>query len=72
MQFCTTLEIMRGYFKKALQGSQFCRFRNIIISIHEYDIPSYNAFGRAWLKKQKIKLEKEKKEAQKAFKIAGD
>ena len=31
------------YFTKALQGSQFSCFCNIIIGIHEDDIHSYNA-----------------------------
>ena len=41
---------------KALQGYQFRRFCNIIIGIHEDEIPSYNAPVRAFIKEQKIKL----------------
>ena len=42
VEFCPTLEIIGYYFTKALQGSQFRHFRNIIIGPHEDDIPSYN------------------------------
>ena len=49
VEFCTTFDMIGDYFKKALQGSQFRRFRNIILGIHEDDIPSYNASGRALL-----------------------
>ena len=46
-----------GYFTKALQVSQFRRFRNIIIGIHEYDIPAYNAYGIALIEERKLKFE---------------
>ena len=49
VKFCTTFDMIGDYFKKSLQGSQFRRFRNIILGIHEDDIPSYNASGRALL-----------------------
>ena len=56
-------------FTKALQGYQFRQFRNIIIGIHEDDIPAYNASGRALLEERKIKLNKYKEEAQEASKL---
>ena len=46
---------------KALQGSQFHRFRNYILIIHEYDIDYYNESGRAVLEEQKIKKREIKK-----------
>ena len=46
VELCPTIDIIEGYFTKALQGSQFRRFCNIIIVIHEDDIPAYNAPGR--------------------------
>ena len=39
MEFCLTLDIIGDYFTKSLQGSQLRRLRNIIIGIHEDDIP---------------------------------
>ena len=68
----TPLEIIEGCFTKSLQGSQFRRFRNIIIGIHEDEIPAYNASGRALLEERKIKLKKEKEEAQEAAKLVGN
>ena len=70
MEFCPTFDMIGDYFTKALQGSQLRRFRNIILGIHEDDIPSYNASGRALIKEQKIKLMKDKEEAQEAAKIS--
>ena len=49
VKFFPALDLTGDYFTKALQGSQFRRFRNIIIGIHEDDIPSYNTPGRALL-----------------------
>ena len=59
MEVCPTLYMIRNYFTKALQGSQFHCFRNIIIGMHEDDITSYNASREAFLEGQKIKLERE-------------
>ena len=56
-------DMIGDYFTKALQESQFCRFCNIILGIHEDDIPSYNASGRALLEERELKLKKEKEEA---------
>ena len=58
MQFFPTLEMVGGYFTKALQGSQLCQLRNIIIGIHEDDIPAYNASVRSFLEELKLKLRK--------------
>ena len=62
---------MGGYFTKDLQGSQFHRFSNIILGIHENDIPSYNASGGEFFEEQKIKIEGDIEEAKKASKLAG-
>ena len=35
VEFCPTLDMIGGYFKIVLQGSQFRRFRSIIIGILE-------------------------------------
>ena len=66
------LEHDRGLLQKITTGISISYFSNIILSIHEDYIPSYNASGRALLEKLKIKLEIEKEEAQKADKLAGD
>ena len=60
VKFCQTLDMIGDYFKKALQGYQCCRFRNIIIGIYEDDIPAYNAYRRALFEERKLKLKKEK------------
>ena len=49
VEFCTTLDIIEDYFTKSLQVSQSSSFRNSILGIHEYYIPSYNTFARALL-----------------------
>ena len=72
VEFCLTFDMIWNYFTKALQGSQFCRFRNIVLGIHEDDIPAYNASGRALLEEKKLKLKKEKEESQDAAKLSGD
>ena len=53
VEFCPTFDMIGVYFKKALQGSQFRRFRNIILGIHEDDIPAYKTSRRALLEEQK-------------------
>ena len=58
MEFCPTLDMIGDYFTKALQGSQFRRFRNIILGIYEDDITAYNASRRALLEKRKLKPKK--------------
>ena len=72
MELCPTFDMIRDYFTKALQGSQFRRLRNKIIGIHEDGIPSYNTSGRALLEEQELKLKKEKEEPQEASKLSGD
>ena len=54
MELCPTLEMIVDYFTKSLQGYQVHSYRNSIIGIHEYDIPSYNAPGVALLEEKKI------------------
>ena len=72
MEFCPNFDMIGDYFTKALHGSQFCRFRNIVLGIHEDDIPAYNASGRAFLEERKLNLRKNKEEAQEAAKLSGD
>ena len=71
-KFCHTLDMIGDYLKKALQGSKFRLFCNIILGIHEDDVPACNTSGRAFLEEWKLKLKKDKEESQKADKIAGD
>ena len=49
VEFCPTFDMIGDYFTKALQGSHFRRFRNIVIGIHEDDITVYNASVSALL-----------------------
>ena len=72
MEFFPTLGMIGDYFTKSLQGSQFRQFRNIILGIHEDDIPSCNASGRAFLEEKKLTLNKEKEESQEDAKLSGD
>ena len=72
MAFCPTFDMIGDYFTKALQGSQFCRFRNIVIGIHEDEIPAYKASGRALLEERNLKLKKGKEEAQEDAKLSSD
>ena len=60
MEFFLILDIIGDYFMKALQGSQFRRFSNIIFGIHEGGIPYYNVSGIELIVERKIKPEKEK------------
>ena len=60
VEFCPTIDMIGDYFTKSLHGIQFRRFRNIILGIHEDDIPAYNASGRALLEEQKLKFKKDK------------
>ena len=60
MEFCSTLDMIGGYFAKALKESQVLRFCNIIIGIREDNISSYNASVRSFLEELKIKPEKDK------------
>ena len=67
-----TLCMVGDYFTKAIQGSQFRRFLDIVPVIHEDYIPSYNAPGKALFEEQKINLDKEKEEVHKASKLTGE
>ena len=71
MECCPTLHTIGDYFTNLLQGSKFRRFRNIILGIHEDDIPAYNASGRDLIEEWKIRFKKEKEESQEAAKLAG-
>ena len=55
VEFCPNFDMIGGYFTKALQGSQFRQFRNIVLGIHEDDIPAYNASGGYLLEELKLK-----------------
>ena len=68
VEFYPTLYMIGDYFTKSLQGYQLCFFRNIILSIHEYDIQSYNTSEIYFLDEQKLKLNQMKEESQKAAK----
>ena len=70
--FFPTFDTIGYYFTKALQWSQLRRLRNIILGIHKDDIPAYNTSGRDLLEERKLKLKKEKKEAQESAKISGN
>ena len=72
VEFCPTFDMIGDYLTKALQGSQFHRFRNIVLGIHEDNIPAYNASGRVLLEERKLKLKKEEEESQEAAKLSGD
>ena len=54
MEFCPTLDMIGDYLTKAMQGSKFRRFSNIILGIHEDDIPSYNMSGIELIEEKKI------------------
>ena len=60
VEFCPTFDKIGDYFTKALQGSQFRQFRNIILVIHDNDIPAYNAPVGDFLEERKLKPKKEK------------
>ena len=54
VEFCPTLDMIGDYLTKAMQGSKFRRFSNIILGIHEDDIPSYNMSGIELIEEKKI------------------
>ena len=72
VEFCPTFDMIGDYFTKALQGSQFRQFRNLVLGIHDDDIPAYNSSGRASLEERKLKFKKEIEESQEAAKLSGD
>ena len=43
IEHCPTLEMIRDYFTKPLQGTQFRDFRNTILGIEEDNVAGYNA-----------------------------
>ena len=72
VEFCPTFDMIGYHFTKALQGYQFRRFCNIVLGVHEDDIPAYNASGRALIEERKLRLKREKNKSQEASKISGD
>ena len=60
MEFFPILDMIWNYFTKSIQEYRFIHIRNIILVIHEDEIISYNALGRAILEERKIKIEREK------------
>ena len=64
--------MIRYYFTKALQVSQFSWFHKIIIGIHKDEIPAHNASKRAFIEEWKPKLKKDKEEYQEAAKLSVD
>ena len=72
MEFCPTFDMIGDYCTKSLQESQFRRFRNIVLGIHEDDITANNASVRVLLEERKLKLKKEKEESHKAAKLSGE
>ena len=60
IECCPTFDMIGDYFTKALQGSQFRQFHNIVLGIYEDDISAYNASGRALLEERKLKSMKKK------------
>ena len=60
MECCPTLDMIEDYFTKALQGFQFRWFHNIILGIHEDDIPAYNSSGIAFLEERILIFRKDK------------
>ena len=54
MELFPKLDMIGDYYTKALQGSQLCQCRNIILGIHEDDIQAYNASRRDFLGEKKI------------------
>ena len=58
MDLFPTLYIIGYYSTKALQGSQFSPFCNIIPGINENKIPSYNDSRRELLEERKIRVER--------------
>ena len=67
VEFCPTFDMIGYYFTKALHGSQFRRFCNIVLDIHEDDIPAYNAYRRYLLEKKKTKIEERERRSPGGF-----
>ena len=61
MELFPKLDMIGDYYTKALQGSQLCQCRNIILGIHEDDIQAYNASRRDFLGEKKLNWRKKKK-----------
>ena len=72
VEFCPTLEMIGGYLTKVLQRCQFRQFRNILLGIHEDDIPAYNIPRRDLLAEQKLKFKRDKEVYQEDYKLSGN
>ena len=55
IEYCPTGDMVGDFHTKSLQGSQFCRFRNIILGIANKDVAGYNTAARQYLKAKKEK-----------------
>ena len=55
IEYCPTGNMVGDFHTKSLQGSQFCRFRDIILGIKKCDIAGYNTQARQYLKERKEK-----------------
>jgi len=59
IEYCPTGDMVGDFHTKSLQGSQFCRFRDIILGIEKSDIAAYNTRARQYLKTRKEKQHEE-------------
>ena len=55
VEYCPTMDMIADYFTKPLQGSQFRRFRNVILGIQEVNIPRYNRQAMKAMNENKAK-----------------
>ena len=55
VEYCPTIDMIAEYFTKPLQGSQFRRFRNVILGIQEVDTPRYNQQAMRAMNENKAK-----------------
>jgi len=55
IEYCPTADMVGDFHTKSLQGSQFCRFRDIILGIKKCDTAGYNIQARQYLKERKEK-----------------
>ena len=53
IEYCPNGDMVGDFHTKSLQGSQFCRFRDIILGIKKCDIAGYNTQARQYLKRKK-------------------
>jgi hypothetical protein len=48
VEYCPTEEMIGDFFTKALQGSLFKKFQNLIMNVSEDDFPRYRAIMEAY------------------------